>query len=235
MRLGRVYCSLVLLALGVLIPFTGDADATPFTILPGGNLEIDTAFTTNGVFFCAGTVPCSGSGTNSVVLGSGASTATLTFTGVSIAFPLIASTKTHVAPIGVFNASATSGFTFPIVPSSPNAPLLSFSISIEQSSPVAATRLGGWSYGLGGGGTELPARDILTSYLEFPIGSPPPGYLYSSLVYTFEPFPSPLPSNGVVDMGADIGAIPEPTTLLLFGTTMAGLGLAARWRKRKQN
>jgi hypothetical protein len=36
-------------------------------------------------------------------------------------------------------------------------------------------------------------------------------------------------------MGADIGAIPEPTTLLLFGTTMAGLGLAARWRKRKQN
>jgi len=29
--------------------------------------------------------------------------------------------------------------------------------------------------------------------------------------------------------------VPEPTTLLLFGTTMAGLGLAARWGKRKQN
>ncbi len=29
--------------------------------------------------------------------------------------------------------------------------------------------------------------------------------------------------------------IPEPTTLLLFGTTMAGLGLTARWRRRRQN
>lgn len=29
--------------------------------------------------------------------------------------------------------------------------------------------------------------------------------------------------------------VPEPTTLLLWGTTMAGLGLATRWRRRKQN
>ena len=29
--------------------------------------------------------------------------------------------------------------------------------------------------------------------------------------------------------------VPEPTTLLLFGTTMAGLGLAARWRRRRQS
>ena len=28
--------------------------------------------------------------------------------------------------------------------------------------------------------------------------------------------------------------VPEPTTLLLFGSTMAGLGLAARWRRRAQ-
>jgi hypothetical protein len=30
-------------------------------------------------------------------------------------------------------------------------------------------------------------------------------------------------------------ATPEPTTLLLFGTTMTGLGLAARWRRRRQS
>jgi hypothetical protein len=27
--------------------------------------------------------------------------------------------------------------------------------------------------------------------------------------------------------------VPEPTTLVLFGSTMAGLGLTARWRRRK--
>jgi SAM-dependent methyltransferase len=29
--------------------------------------------------------------------------------------------------------------------------------------------------------------------------------------------------------------VPEPTTFLLFGSTMAGLGLAARWRRHRQN
>jgi hypothetical protein len=29
--------------------------------------------------------------------------------------------------------------------------------------------------------------------------------------------------------------VPEPTTLLLFGTTMAGIGLTARWRRRRQS
>ncbi len=32
----------------------------------------------------------------------------------------------------------------------------------------------------------------------------------------------------------DLAETPEPTTLLLWGTSMAGLGLAARWR-RTQN
>jgi hypothetical protein len=34
-------------------------------------------------------------------------------------------------------------------------------------------------------------------------------------------------------VGIDFGTVPEPTTLLLFGTTMAGLGLA-RWRQRRR-
>jgi hypothetical protein len=29
--------------------------------------------------------------------------------------------------------------------------------------------------------------------------------------------------------------VPEPTTLLLFGTTAAGLGLATRWKRRRQS
>jgi hypothetical protein len=33
----------------------------------------------------------------------------------------------------------------------------------------------------------------------------------------------------------DLAATPEPTTLLLWGASMAGLGFAARWRRRRQN
>lgn len=39
-----------------------------------------------------------------------------------------------------------------------------------------------------------------------------------------------LPNSATVS-----AVVPEPTTLLLWGSTMAGLGLAARWRRRRQN
>src|SRR5262245_4666675 len=116
MRLARVCCSLVLLALSVLIPFTGVADATPFTILPDVDLLIDTAFSTRGVFRCAGitSTPCSGSGTNSVVLGSGADAVAVTFLGASITFPIVAQVGAKL-PIGQFVTTSASS-TFPDSP-----------------------------------------------------------------------------------------------------------------------
>jgi PEP-CTERM motif-containing protein len=233
MSLSRVCCSLVLLALGVFVFFTGGADATPFTILPGGNLEIDTTFTSGGVFSCLGTVPCSGSGTNSVVLGSGTNTVSVTFLGVSGTFPVIANGGS-VVPIGEFVTASPSGATFPIVPSSPHAPLLGFNISILQSSPAGGVSGRGYTFGEGGGGTVLPLLGE-SNYVQLPIGLlQPPGYHYSALVYSFDPYPFSLTTtNGVLDLEANVGAIPEPTTLLLFGTTMAGLGLA-RWKRRSR-
>jgi PEP-CTERM motif len=230
MRLGRVCGSVILVTLSLLIPFRGSADATPFTILPNGDLEIDTAFTTQGVLTCL--IPgCTGSGTNSVTLGSGTNIASVTFFGVSTTFPIIAAVATGV-PVGEFVTSASSGFTFPVLPNDPNHSLLAFRIMIDQSSPATGAGSKTWLFGLGSlGGTNLPlvnAEDGTS--LSFPIGSQPPGFHYSELIYSFQIIPFGLPSNGVTELDAKIGAVPEPTTLLLFGTTMAGLGLAA-WRK----
>ena len=162
MRLARVCRSLVMLLLGVLIPFTGDADATPFTILPNGDLEIDTAFTTQGALSCNrgtfGLPPdqaCSGSGTNSIVFRSGASMATLTFFGVNGAVSIVNGAKTFV-PLGVITGVATPGFTFPII--HPQEPLVSLDLLLIQSSPAPGIAGTIWTFGLGGGRTELPLQ-----------------------------------------------------------------------------
>ena len=43
------------------------------------------------------------------------------------------------------------------------------------------------------------------------------------------------PQTRIITEGSAVSVVPEPTTLLLFGTTMAGLGLGARWRRHRQN
>src|SRR5690242_20441967 len=87
------------------------ARAEPFTILPNGDVVWDTELTTRGVFRCQGPIPCSGSGTNTVMLGSGANQATITFTGVKSSFQV--ANRGKIVDIGRFDVVSTPGFTFP--------------------------------------------------------------------------------------------------------------------------
>ena len=59
-----------------------DVVADPFSIQPNGELVVDTAFTTHGIFTCPRSIACVGSGSSSITLSSGTSTLTLSFTGV---------------------------------------------------------------------------------------------------------------------------------------------------------
>jgi hypothetical protein len=96
---------------------------------------------------------------------------------------------------------------------------LGFTSSVPVGGPTLST--GTFSLFLTAGPHTYDINDTLLSSIGF--ASPFGGGIVPG-------FYSPA---GLTDTGT-LEAVPEPTTLLLFGTTMAGLGLAARWRRRRQ-
>lgn len=189
--------------------------ADSFVILPSGELAFNTSFTTQGVFTC---VLCSGSGTNSVVFGSGANTLTITFSGVSTT-TLVGAVRVPTIVGQIETVASGSGFIFP-AESNPNVSLLRLRLDVTQSSPTAGTRSMMFRTGPGGG-TSLMAITLISDYISFPAGPQPPGFTYTGIVYTFSAFP--IPNNtAVTNITADLSAVPEPMSLLLFGS---GVGM----------
>lgn len=219
-----IKCAVLALAISLLR--VGAAVADPFTIRPDGNLVFNVAVSSSAFFTCSPLIPCTGSGTSSVVLGTGSSTATLVFTGVDTAVQLGGHALTLVT-LGRIDSFASPDFTFPAYPN-PNVDLLRLTLSVNQSSPVAGTARVVWAFGPGGG----PALPVLSghSYLAFATGPNPPGFNYNTLVYSFTGAPLRIPANGTFELAAQAGAIPEPATLLLTATGMA----AIRWARRRK-
>ena len=193
------------------------ASAEPFAL--------EGSFATSGVFTCFRSVECSGSGTNSVTLGSGTNTATLTFTGVNTTVS-ITNAATRVS-LGRFETSSAPGFTFPTRPN-PNLAILGFGFTIRHTSPVEDTNTFGWRFGPGGR-PDLPLF-LGQSYTSFPL-PPSPEHNYGMFLYSFSPFPVRIPGNGLTDLTANVGVVPEPGTWLLVGGGLAG-AIARRRRQR---
>ena len=115
----------------------GVANADPYTVLPNGDVVFNTVLTSRGAFTCLRTVPCTGSGTSSITIGSGTNTATLTIAGVNVAFQ--AGNIAKSVSVGTITASAPNGFTFP-TRAHPQNPILRLDLSMTHSSPTASTR-----------------------------------------------------------------------------------------------
>ena len=217
----RIPLGCVLLALS----WGAEARADPFTILPDGQVAFDTALMTSGVFRCQGPLACSGSGTNSVTLGSRSGQATITFTGVTTTFQV--TNRAQPVAIGTFDVVSTPGFTFP-ARGNVNYPVVHFGLVFEHMSPTPGIGRIGWTFGPGGG-SELPVlRGI--SWVGLPLDVNPPHVGYSGFVYTVRPFPFKIPASGSHDLVANVGVVPEPGTLLLVGSGIAGL-IGARRRR----
>lgn len=208
------------------------ARADPYTILPSGELAFNVVLTTSGVFTCLRGIPCTGSGSNSITVGTGSDTATLTFLGVTNKSFRATNVSTPVF-LGLFDASSSPGFTWPTY-TNPRVSVLQFDLRLAHApdSPIAA--VGGQSWGFGpGGGASLP---LLTSFggsgdhAFLPAGPNPPGFNYTAIAYTFTPYPFMMPSNGSLALSADVGAVPEPGTIVLLGLSLAGAAYVRRRR-----
>jgi hypothetical protein len=205
---------------------TGMARADPFTVLPNGSVVFNAELATSGTFNCRSTVPCTGEGTNSITIGSGGNTATLTFTGVTSDFQV--SGDSRRVTIGTFEGTASEGFTFPRR-ENPRVPILDFRLELTHTSPTSSTRGKTFSFFWPGDRPDLTNPRVSNFHVEFPIGSQPPDFHYTGIVYSF--LSPSISSNGVRTLEANVGAVPEPSSLLLLAAGVAS-GAYARRRKR---
>lgn len=207
------------------------AYADTFTILPDRSIEFNVTMSTRGIFTCLRGVPCSGSGTNSITLGSGASTARLTFTAINNASFGVGNVAKTVS-LGTVTAVSSEGFTFPRSGALGDRGSFRLALTVAHTSPTVSTRGRSLIFGPGG----RPDAPLLQSSnggnsFVFPTGPKPAGYNYAAIDYSMRPWPFTIRGNGTTNVTARVGATPEPSTLLLLGSGLA-YGAYARRRKR---
>ncbi len=202
-----------------------------WTKLPNGNYAYATDYTTSGLFFCGnlryleGTCTTNG---NSLTLTSaqGAST-TFSFNGVS--GQVLASGRGPRVSLGSL-AVAYSGPGAPALPiyNSPS-PVFYFAIGITTSSPFAAA--GGFGY-----------RNIfwkggianLYGNVETQLATAPSPFSYQGPLRFVEPDHTFLTlGDDEIDYYASAVVTPEPATLALLATGLAGVAGVVRRRRRR--
>ena len=160
-----------------------------------------------------------GGGGNSMTFGSGGNTTQITFTGVN---STVDANPFTFASLGEFQTVVT-GSGAAITPGT------TFTLTINQTVPSAGT--GFLQATINGTITQNSSTGLVT----FSVSSTTINGVTYSLTNNPLPLVPPSTNNGVTSVQAQITAVPEPATMILLGTGLAGAAASIRKRRKGES